>query len=294
MARLGQPILSFPSKDEYVFMCPRPGCGSRTKGKPKLAVNISADVFNCWVCGFAGRSLSGVMVPGSVEQREYSEGGPAARPPARQEGRCLAVPSECTPFALSGDAMEWPYVAYLRRRGIAERTVGLRRLLYADRGPCAGRIVVPSFDSRGDVNLYVARTVWDRKPTYMMPEASKDIVFDECLVDWRRPVRLVEGVFDALVMGEQAVPLLGKFLQPSLALRLLKGVPMVHICLDADAMAEAWELAEQLLSYDVPCAVVRCPAKDPADAGREAMEGAISGSRTIGDPIGLVMARGLG
>ena len=38
---------------------------------------------------------------------------------------------------------------------------------------------------------------------------SRDIVFNELFVDWKEKVYLVEGIFDAIAVGMNAIPILG-------------------------------------------------------------------------------------
>ncbi len=234
------------------------------------------------------------MVHGSQLHQEYV-GAPQAltgRPTGVVE-RCDRLPSGYVPFKLDGNPGEAPYLAYLRSRNLSDIDISLFRLGYSSRGEYAGRIIVPSFDALGSVNIFVARSI--SKPMfgspYKMPECTKDVIFNEHLVDWTKEVLLVEGSFDAMAIGTQAIPLLGKFLQPSLTLRLLRSVPLVRICLDSDAMIEAWELAECLLSYGITCSVVMVPGKDPAEAGISAVLTSVERAPIISDQVSYQLAR---
>ncbi len=246
-------------------------------------MNPEADRFNCWVCGFHGGSLAVLMVPGSREQREYLEGRSTAVQQVEEEQvRCSSLPQGFVPFRLSGDTEEAPYLTYLRRRGLTDQTVRLYRMGYVATGHLAGRVVVPSFDAVGMVNFWSARTVWDRKPTYELPEASKDVISNEHMVDWTEPVYLVEGIFDEVAIGPQAISLYGKFMQPLLAKRLVeRRPPIVYVCLDSDARREAVGLTQRLLGYDVPCALVDLPGKDPGSLSYEQVRRAAEASQPV-------------
>lgn len=257
-------------------------------------MNPEHDSFNCWVCGFHGRNLLPLMVPGSPEAREYSEGLPSRGQRcvvARMDSpSCTSLPAEYSPFLLNGSPDEAPYLTYLHRRGLTDRTVGLYRAGYADRGGLSGRIIIPSFDAHGSVNFWSARSIWpDVRPPYILPNASKDVVSNEHMVDWGKPVYLVEGIFDEIAIGPQAISLYGKFLLPQLVLRLVKNMPpIVHVCLDSDARREAVAIVRQLVSYDIRCSLVDLPGKDPGELGGAAVGSSAERSRPVSGSGGII------
>ena len=55
----------------------------------------------------------------------------------------------------------------------------------------------------------------------MNPEASRDIVFNQLYLDFDEDLTIVEGVFDAIIAGPNAVPILGSTLNEDSALRKL-------------------------------------------------------------------------
>lgn len=234
------------------------------------------------------------MVQGSPEHREYLEGRPIGdkrcggiveeRPP------CTSLPEGFHPFTLMGSRDEAPYLTYLRGRGVSERTVGLYRIGYVDAGPLHGRVVVPSFDANGMVNFWSARSIHPHETLrYRLPQASKDIISNEHMVDWSAPIYLVEGIFDEITIGPQAISLYGKFMPQKLALRLVeRRPPMVHVCLDSDALAESRTLLKRLVGYDIPCSLVQLGSKDPSDAGLQAVEAAALSSAQVTGSASLV------
>jgi hypothetical protein len=82
---------------------------------------------------------------------------------------------------------------------------------------------------------------------------NKDIIFNELLIDWEREVTLVEGVFDAIVAGENSIPLLGSTLREDSRLfrKIVKNDTPVLLGLDADAHKKAMKLVKALLAYDI-------------------------------------------
>lgn len=237
------------------------------------------------------------MVAGSAEQRQYlEEHGGKRRVIIAEKPVCSTLPEGFHPFHLKGDPAEAPYLTYLRGRGLSDRTVVLYRMGYVDgAGPLGGRVVVPSFDANGSVNFWSARTIHpDVRPTYRLPDASKDVISNEHMVDWSKPVYLVEGIFDEIAVGPQAIALYGKFLQPRLALTLVqKRPPMTYVCLDDDARMEAMVLMRRLVGYDLACSRLDLKGKDPGVVGRRGVDEAAASSLRVTGSAGLAQARGL-
>jgi len=102
-------------------------------------------------------------------------------------------------------------------------------------------------------------------------------------------VYLVEGIFDEIAIGSQAIALYSKFMQSNLAVRLVeRRPPLVHVCLDSDALDEAWELMGRLVGYDLPCSLIDLDDKDPAVAGREAVEFAARSAGQVKGSLGML------
>jgi DNA primase len=76
----------------------------------------------------------------------------------------------------------------------------------------------------------------------MNPEAQKEIiVFNESIIDWEKPIYVVEGAFDSIFL-DNAIPMLGKFMSQKLFDVLYEHAKKIIICLDPDA----WDDAERL------------------------------------------------
>lgn len=298
-ARLGQPKQTAPKKGEYGFLCPgKPGaggCSSAPQGKIRLWVNPDRDEFHCWHCGYGGKSLAPLMVRGSAEHREYlGERHDIAVRAQPVLPPCNSLPDGFTPFGRRETYHEAPYLSYLRGRGVSERTMALYRMGYVDDGPLAGRVVIPSFDQTGAINFWSARSIHpvEKVHAYRLPKATKNIVSNAHMVDWSKPVYIVEGIFDEIAIGPQAIALYGKFMNSQLAVALVTNRPPVtYVCLDNDARGDAEDIVERLLGYDLPCALVDLADKDPAVAGAAAVQSAAMGSYVLTGSMEALAAR---
>lgn len=236
------------------------------------------------------------MVRNSPEWKEYIESRSSAKVAAvtNEKQRCHSLPVGFIPLDVGAPQSSVPYRAYLHRRGITDRTMGIYRMGYVDDGYLSGRVVVPSFDAHGMVNFWSARTIYDRTPTYVLPDCSKDIISNEHLIDWDSPVYLVEGIFDEIAVGAQGIALYGKYLPQSLTLKLIeRRPPVTYVCLDVDARREAIKIMERLVGYDIKAALVDLPGKDPGQLGGHVVEETAQASRHVTGSLGLLATKGM-
>ena len=139
---------------------------------------------------------------------------------------------------------------------------------YCNTGEYGGRVVIPSYSESGTLNYFVARSFDGNYFKYKNPEASKDVIFFENLINWNTPIILCEGVFDALAIRRNAIPILGKSLSMELKKKLLtSNVTDIYIALDTDARERALHIAEHLLNQGKRIFLVDLPDKDPSEMG---------------------------
>jgi DNA primase len=137
---------------------------------------------------------------------------------------------------------------YLKSRGITDEMIERFGIGFCDKGDHAGRIVIPSYDKKGELNYYIARS-WNpmSRAKYKNPEAEKDkIIFWENLIDWKKDVYLVEGAFDGLFLNNP-IPMLGKHMSELLFETIYRNAKgNIIICLDADAWGNSVKLYHEL------------------------------------------------
>ena len=97
---------------------------------------------------------------------------------------------------------------------------------------------------------------------------KKDYVFFENLINWNTPIILCEGVFDAIAIRRNAIPLLGKSITDSLYKKLITSkVTDIYVALDTDARDKALTISEKLLNQGKRVFLVDLPDKDPSEMG---------------------------
>jgi DNA primase len=137
---------------------------------------------------------------------------------------------------------------YLKSRDITDEMIEKYGIGFCDVGDHGGRIVIPSYNKKGELNYYIARS-WNplSRAKYKNPQEEKDkIIFWENMIDWDRDIYLVEGAFDGLFL-DNSIPMLGKHMSELLFETVHKKAKgEVIICLDADAWSNAVKLYHDL------------------------------------------------
>lgn len=210
------------------------------------------------------------MVPGSEEYIECLDDKLVIKKPDLQF--CNSLPEGYKNFNFL-DKEELEFFLYLKNRNISKIDILLYKIGYCNTGKYSNRIIIPSFDQNGEVNFWSARSIIkniEYQKRYVLPAASKNIISNDYLKNWDAPIYLVEGAFDEIAIGSQAIALYGKTVNKILLKKIIeKSPPEVFICLDADAEKEADFLFEKLLSYDINVKLLNIKNDDPAKLGRQ-------------------------
>jgi DNA primase len=133
------------------------------------------------------------------------------------------------------------------------------------------RIIIPSYDDNGLLNYFVGRSFMGDNMKYKNPNVSRDIIPFDWFIAWSQPIILCEGVFDAISIRTNAIPMLSKKPSKSLLRKVFeKKVKTVYIALDDDAKKDAYRLSEFFKDFGIDSKVVNLPVdKDPNDLGWE-------------------------
>ena len=91
---------------------------------------------------------------------------------------------------------------YLKNRGLTMDDVKKYNLGYCEYGNYKNMIIIPSYDGSGYLNFFTGRS-FEKDPyrKYRNPEASRDIIPFELFINWKLPLVLCEGPFDAIAIN---------------------------------------------------------------------------------------------
>ena len=243
-------------KDEFLFHCPK--CKHHKK---KLSLNFDKNVFKCWICDYVSKDIGRLV---------YSYGKPENKSQWKtlmgivdfsevdQEKEIIEISLPEEFITLTGkeiNPLSIPARQYLKSRGITRDELVWWKIGYCPDGKYKERIIIPSFDLKGNLNYFIARSYtsgeWQK---YCNPPAEKDFIFNELYIDWNKDITIVEGVFDAIVAGN-AIPLLGSTLRENSYIfqKIVDNCEKIHIALDSDVKAKEDKIIRLLLSYGVDC-----------------------------------------
>ena len=247
--------------DEHLFTCPY--CDHHKK---KMSVNFSINSFKCWICDARGKNIYRLVRKfGSYKQRQkylelqgrldltefddlFNELNDI------EEKQVVELPTEFV--SLCNKRLPLKSQApldYLRGRGVTKKEILKWKMGYCHEGKYGGRVVIPSFNNDGNCNYFIARSYVGHGRRYLNPPCGRDIIFNELNVDWDEPVIIVEGVYDAIVAGDNAIPILGSTLREDSKLFQALAIhdTPVFIALDPDAEKKAQWMIKSLMKYDL-------------------------------------------
>ena len=261
------------SRGNYVYNCP-----SCNHHKPKLEICLdetSPDFqkFGCWVCKIKGKKLinlfklvrahSDVMLElkslvknvTPVEQRQLEE-------------IKVTLPEEFKSVLNSTTLSSKQALSYLKGRGITEDDIIKYNIGYCESGLYSNMIIIPSYNESGSLNYFVGRSFIHDSDRKLNPDVSRDIIPFEIFINWNSPIILCEGMFDAITIKRNAIPLLGKNLQSKLMKKIVTStVKKIYIALDKDAIKQALDFCEQLINEGKTVYLVELTDKDPNEIG---------------------------
>ena len=267
------------SGNNYAFECPF--CHHK---KPKLEINLvpnskGDNPWHCWVCNAKGKTLVGLFRKIKVSSEKISEiksilGFTEKKEEDDSTIIKVELPKEYKPLInLSRtDIIAKHALQYLKKRGITKDDIQKYNIGYCEEGRYKNMIIVPSYDKDGVINYFIGRS-FDKEPQrkYDSPKCNKNAIIGlEYFINWNVPVILCEGIFDAVAIKRNVVPLFGKTIPKALMLKLVEPcVKTVYIALDNDALREAMDYAEELLNMGKDVYLVELNDKDPSEMGFE-------------------------
>lgn len=277
--RIVTQVLGRPYKQGKEFLFPSRCCGHH---KNKLSVNFLKNVAKCWVCDWKIKNLGKIVFRwGNRQQKQAWMELDTSIPPdelenlfrieAQQEQR-IDIPDQFVTLTGSPTFLQQNARRYLKSRGVTEEDILKWKVGYAGAGDYSERIIFPSFDSEGYCNFFTARAYAKKWPNYLNGPGNKDVIFNELYLDWTAPVTLVEGVFDAIVAGDNSIPILGSTLRKDSKLfqKIINERIPVYLALDPDAEKKALHIAKNLLEYGIEVYKIDVsPCKDVGEMTKE-------------------------
>ena len=247
--------------------------------KPKLQVNIETGKWHCWVSNQGGHNLFQLLKQVNADRilfKELSDAvGSTYYTSDKKDDKqiILNLPKEAKPLWNGGDSVQKLHaLKFIMERGLTMEDVVRYNLHYCLNGVYQNRIIVPSYESNGQLNYFVGRDFYKGGMKYKNPPIPKDIIGFDLYIDWSQPIVLCEGVFDAIAIKNNSIPLFGKTILPKLFEKILtKKVKHIIISLDEDAFQDSLKMIKKFFDNGISVNFVKLTNSDPSDLGYKKM-----------------------
>ena len=262
--------------DEYMFYSP-----FVNHYKPKLQINVSTQKWHCWISNTGGHSIYSLFKRINVNRELYDELKGIFFVPSKvtdDKVEVAVLPKEFIPLWKSKRSLYRGHaLKFLKDRGFDNYDIKKYKIGFCEDGLYQHRIIIPSHSEDGILNYFVGRSYMESGMKYKNPNVSKDVVGFDYHIAWSRPIVLCEGVFDAMAIRRNAIPMFGKKPPKKLLMKIFqKRCKTIYIALDDDARKEAYMLGEFFSDFGIDSKVVNLPKdKDPNDLGFDKMSALI-------------------
>ena len=260
--------------NEYMYWSP-----FTSHHKPKLQVNIKTGKWHCWISNQGGHNLFQLFKKLNANREQYEELGEIVGKPAyslssnssKVKDKKLSLPKEFKPLWESGSSIIKRHsMVYLNNRNVTRGDIIRYGIGYCEGGTYNNRMIIPSYDCDGELNYFVGRDIYSGWMKYKNPPVSKNVIGFDLFINWDEPIVLCEGVFDAMAIKRNAIPLFGKTV-PKLLMKKIyeKRVKSIYILLDRDAMKDSIKMVERFMKNGIDVYFVNLEEGDPSDVGFE-------------------------
>ena len=257
--------------------------------KMKFNIHVETEKWQCWVCSAKGRTIVSLFrklqVSQDIMSRLSNIIGKKILATSSKNYDTLALPVEYVPLYLAN--MSSPEyrnaMQYLTNRGISRNEILRNGIGYCENGRYGGMIIIPSYDSDGNLNFFTGRSYYrDAKYKHNNPRVSKDVIGFDIFINWDEPITIVEGAFDAIAAGTNAIPLFGKLMLDQLKSKILKNkVNRINIALDTDALGHSLKMAQYFMNLDKEVHIIDLGEKDPSEMGNDGFQHLIDTSSPL-------------
>ena len=257
--------------DEYMFWSP-----FTSHHKPKLQINIQTGKWHCWVSNQGGHNLFQLFKKLKASKEQFTELGDLVGKPShslssssQKTKDVVSLPKEFKPlWSKDGGIIQKHAMSYLNKRGISKGDIIRYGIGYCEEGLYSNRVIIPSYNSNGELNYFVGRDIYKGGMKYKNPPISKNIIGFDLFINWDEPIVLCEGVFDAIAIKRNAIPLFGKTVPKQLMKKIYeKCTNTIYILLDRDAMKDSIKMIDGFMKNGINVYFVNLKEDDPSDMG---------------------------
>lgn len=280
-----------------------PFCKNHSPNR-KFEVNLNPDVdtfgrYGCWVCKHSNdstgtnlhtllsklqakaeyvrelKSLLRSLKIGNFDKITYVKPNP--------NEISYSLPDEYMPLWEKRNSPDYKNaLCYVKRRGCTDMDIIRYNIGYCESGEYESKIIIPSYDAEGNLNFFTSRNFYESEfNKHKNPNWTKNIIGFELFINWRVPLILVEGGFDAIAVKRNVIPLFGKNISEKLQNKILQEkVTDIYMALDPDAIRDNVPITKLFMGYGINTYIVKLPDdNDPSKLGYEKFMNLINNSK---------------
>jgi DNA primase len=256
-----------------------PNCKKVSKTVPKkrkLSICLSTGIYHCWVCESKGKNIASFAYRNDVKKSliaDIKEAFGIIQDQKADNKEVLRLPDDFKLIALDMTSRSRVAKDYLQGRGLTSDDFLSFKIGISSEYEFVNRVIFPSFSNTMELNFYVSRTYDknERRKYKNCIAKKKEIIFDDYKINWNDRIVLVEGVFDAIKAGYNAIPVLGSWIDESYAVfqKIVKNRSDVILAFDSDAKLKTLKIAQNLNSYDINVKLIQNNNNDLGSMSKE-------------------------
>ena len=258
--------------------------------KRKLQVNINTQKWHCWTCDSKGQTITSLLRKSNAPNQSYQkikeiyvDNNFSNKSSFSRE--LVGLPEQYKPLYIPQNTPDYKNALHyaMQVRGLTPMDILRYEVGYCEQGPYAGMLIIPSYNDHNMINYYVGRSFYDNATIkHKNPPVTKDIIGFDNQVNWKEPIIIVEGAFDAIATKRNAIPLFGKIILSTLRNKILtERVQKLYLSLDTDAFKSSVKEIEYFMNNGIEVYLVNLPGKDPSEAGYVSMVEAMSRAKKV-------------
>lgn len=274
------------SEQDVAVKCPI--CNKKTE-KKKLVIQTIDQRVHCWVCGYKARSLIHLLKLVSTQEKQkiyldkFYLGNKKLIDDVKELVEPIKLPDDfCLLLQCKKNNPHFlRALKHIEQRGLTIADIWRYKIGISEDIRWQNRVIIPSFDSKGQLNDFVGRTLLSN--TFIkydsLNQNKLNTIFNEFDVDWTKQLVLCEGVFDMMKCGDNVVPLLGSELNEESYLfeQIIIHSTPIALALDQDMFnTKTPKIAKKLQDFNIDVKIVKLTKSDPGTMTKDEFQEALS------------------
>lgn len=261
-----------------------------THRKPKLSINLENQKWKCWISEESGIGIEYLFKKAKIKNESFvrelkqiiesqnivtAEGFKVVNFDKKRKNvsnKNIELPLE---FKLllplnKNNPNHLRYYEYCKKRGLSDLDIVDYNIGYCESGVYRDSIIIPSYDKNWNFNFWYGKSIYG---IHYLPKSEMirktDIICFESRINWDFPITIVEGIFDAITLKRNVVPLIGKEISNNLIKNLnINGCKSVNLILDSDvSYVNLYKIKERFQRLNIDCRMYRLGGKDANELG---------------------------